>query len=408
MNKRAFYITLIIIIGSSLFCFSKALASNSQPRGWLGLVISEIFPNPTDKDRDKEWIKIYNSANTEINLKDWIISDNYGHISPYSFPDDLWLEDDEYIIIERKDTKIILNNFLETVSLFSAQGKLADQVSYIQAPENEIYSYQNGNWQWRKNINDSTKIKKDVKEINRKNLDWNSFSSLKNEEEILLSGIVISLPKQIASQYFLLSEDKLQSNIIQIYNYQKDFPNLKIGETIEVSGRFSSSSSYYRLKTNKANDIKNTDIAEIDLTPLEIENNLKSENIGKLFTILAEIKKIKKYSLNVINIKEGADNKELEVNTELISDKFSKNQILEAKGILLKNSKDFVLKIIPEYGYNIYSNSSSSSSTGSLGSKTIINNNFFNNKFKIVLMIFILSILLIYLGRRKKISFFDL
>jgi len=416
MNKKAFFISLTVTISLVLGCFSQALANNNQPRGWQGLVISQIFPNPEGKDKDKEWIKLYNSANTEIDLQGWIISDNYGHISPYFFANELWLEDDDYIIIERKETNIILNNFLETLSLFSAEGELADQVSYVQAPKDSVYSYQDGTWLWKKNIikEPSTLNKKEV-EINGNNLplqnpknNWDNLFKFKNEEIVTLSGIVISLPNQLASQYFLLSKDNSQSQIVQVYSYKKEFPTLEIGDNLEVYGRYSSSSSYFRLKTDKVEDIKKSNNTTTDIAPLKIYDNLKPENIGKVFSFQVEIIKVKKNSLSVLSTEEKTEKQELELDTQLMTDNFSIGQILEANGILLISSENYILKIIPEYGYNIYSNNTSSASTTPLSSQATRSKNIISNKLKIFFLLFILSFLLIYLGKRKKISLFDL
>ncbi|MCF7820195.1 MAG: lamin tail domain-containing protein [Candidatus Pacebacteria bacterium] len=387
-----------------------ALSASNQTRGWKGLVISEIFPNPAGTDKDKEWIKIYNSANTEINLKDWIISDNYGHICPYIFTKDLWLEDDDYFILERKESNIILNNFLETISLFSSEGELADQVSYIQAPEDSIYTYNQG-WLWQKislteNSNQTKEdTSKDEPELEN---NWDKLSEAESEEVFTLSGIVLTLPGQVSSQYFFLSQDRKQSRVVQIYSYNKVFPEIEVGETLKVSGRFSSSSQLYRLKTSSLEDFYiDTKQSLEKIIPLEINNNLNEKNLGKIFSIKGKIIKVKKNSLTVQTLNHKGDGLvELELDTELLTENFLVNQILEAKGVLKNNSQGYIFKLIPDYGLNIYNNISTSSSA--LVNKKSVNSKTLKPSLKIILPALIFSLLIAWLLTKRKTSVFDL
>lgn len=66
-------------------------------------------------------------------------------------------------------------------------------------------------------------------------------------------GIVSASPKKLANTYFYIQDD---SSGIQIYCWYKDYPNLRIGDYIEVSGELSEIYGEKRIKIKGSNDIK--------------------------------------------------------------------------------------------------------------------------------------------------------
>jgi hypothetical protein len=77
-----------------------------------------------------------------------------------------------------------------------------------------------------------------------KDAELNSFVATK--------GTVAVLPGVLGSQYFYITG----SPGIQIYNYKKDFPVLKVGDYIEVKGEITQSNNEKRIKTAGQMDIK--------------------------------------------------------------------------------------------------------------------------------------------------------
>ena len=108
------------------------------------LVINEIFPNPEGKDRDKEFIELYNSGSQEIELAGWKLKNRRGktfEFGRYEFLRDLprKLGDGEFLRLTRPSSGLVLNNNREVLKLFSPSGKLKQKVEYKKAPEGLSY-----------------------------------------------------------------------------------------------------------------------------------------------------------------------------------------------------------------------------------------------------------------------------
>lgn len=197
------------------------------------------------------------------------------------------------------------------------------------------------------------------------NITLDSPISEKTSNNLIISGVVSVLPKTLGSQYFYIHNlDKNEKGIsgLQIYNYQKKFPDLKLGDYIKVSGILSTkeicpesiscpeNSNFYRLKTKEISDIQI--ISHHNFIPLpEIEkiSNLKWNQIGQLKTISGKItqNKTKEIYLDdgesemLIEIKEG---------TQISSKSLSENFSFTLTGILNYNNTQLKLTLInPDY-----------------------------------------------------------
>jgi hypothetical protein len=69
---------------------------------------------------------------------------------------------------------------------------------------------------------------------------------------VITKGTVAVLPGILGSQYFYITG----SPGIQVYNYKKDFPVLKVGDYIEVKGEITQSNNEKRIKTAGQVDMK--------------------------------------------------------------------------------------------------------------------------------------------------------
>jgi hypothetical protein len=355
--------TQAIIVSNNENTESKEIEAETQTqaKGWQGIIIQEIFPNPCGKDKDKEWIRLYNSANTEINLNGWFLIDNHGLGEGYLFSEDLWLEDDDYLIIEREETNITLNNFQETLYLYTKDDEVADSVSYKNAPEDYIYSFEDQGFAWKhiserrvelcpsalNNIENDDRDNKN--ENNEGYLNWADLSSAKAETEFKLTGSVLVAPGDLSSRYFMLTNDSKQSQLIQVYNHHSEFIDISPGDIISVTGRFSEVDNFYRIKTNSKDDIE---ILKSSLLTPPLNFNLDNLNLGKVYSLEAEVYTVNKNSLAVVY-----DNKMIKVDLSLLHEKsiehsYVEGQKLEIIGLLENSSDELYLKLLPHYPQN--------------------------------------------------------
>lgn len=88
------------------------------------VVLNEIYANP--ENEEDEFIELFNNSDTEIDLKDWKVTDL---VKSYTITD-LKIPAKNFLVLEKILTSIALNNSDEKVSLMDNQENLIDSFSY--------------------------------------------------------------------------------------------------------------------------------------------------------------------------------------------------------------------------------------------------------------------------------------
>src|SRR6185503_13216015 len=97
---------------------------SATPSSWPeGVQLSEFLANPKTL-YIHEWVELYNSSATAIDLSGWQIDDGAGGGSPYRLPADTMIEAGEYLVIDISPA--ILNNDGDTVRLLWPDGSEVD------------------------------------------------------------------------------------------------------------------------------------------------------------------------------------------------------------------------------------------------------------------------------------------
>jgi len=113
-----------------------------------GIFINEIMPSPNGSDEAGEWIELYNSNNSDIDLAGWQIKDTNGTPTTYTFPKDVKIVAMGFSILKRPDTKITLNNDKDGLNLINPAGENIDFVEFTKAVKGQSYNKMTSNWQW--------------------------------------------------------------------------------------------------------------------------------------------------------------------------------------------------------------------------------------------------------------------
>ncbi|MDD5291175.1 MAG: lamin tail domain-containing protein [Patescibacteria group bacterium] len=272
--------------------------------GLPSVIINEILPDPEGSDSE-EWIELKNIGSNEVNLLGWQLDDIEGGSQPYKISSDLWLEPGDFYLLERNESGLALNNSNESVRLFNNLGDLIDEVGYEKSYSGESYSRdKNGKWFWttaltpgEENIISVAGSKSNGSE-NVLGVKVGSSAAgeyvpvtlekIKEAESgdlVKVEGTVAVLPGILGAQYFYI----VGSPGVQVYNYNKDFPDLKIGDYIEVSGEVSVSSGEKRIKTKQKDDMK---IIENRQAPQPAElpvEKITEDWVGGLVSITGEV-----------------------------------------------------------------------------------------------------------------------
>lgn len=125
------------------------IESHSQPHEYLrGIIFNEILPSPTGRDKEEEWIELYNLNSFKMSLGGWVISDEIGSTKNYTIPQDTYIDSKSFLVFPRPTTNITLNNQEDAVVLLSPTAEKIDRVFYQQAPQGKSYILTNNGWEW--------------------------------------------------------------------------------------------------------------------------------------------------------------------------------------------------------------------------------------------------------------------
>ncbi|MCH7492771.1 lamin tail domain-containing protein [Patescibacteria group bacterium] len=111
------------------------------------LVISELLPNCSGPDKDCEFIELYNPESREVRLEGWQLTDLRSY---YYFSEDITINANEYLVIERSQSKITLNNGGDTLYLLDPTDQIINGVTYEKATVDSSFSRElnSDKWQW--------------------------------------------------------------------------------------------------------------------------------------------------------------------------------------------------------------------------------------------------------------------
>lgn len=98
-----------------------------------GIYINEFLPSPAGSDKDNEWIEIYNSNNSPVDISGWTINDNSK--KSFSFPPNTFISKQSYLVIPRATTGMALNNDADTLRFSYPENILIEEIKYEKAKE---------------------------------------------------------------------------------------------------------------------------------------------------------------------------------------------------------------------------------------------------------------------------------
>lgn len=312
------------------------------------IIISEFLPNPRGSD-STEFIELYNPTDWPIDLTGWELDDGEAGSSPYTFPVNTIIEPSQYLAFERIDTKITLNNDFDVVSLFDPNGNLIDQIDYENISEgNSLALTENLLWQETPHPTPGQpnvfSFVENAKSKKTKSVIETTLEKIKDfdiGDRVKITGTVSVEPGILGSRIFYITG----SSGLQIYMHKKDFPNLEIGDQIEVEGILSRSNNELRLKISKKDDILILSHQESPV-PQEISISEISEDLtGSLVKISGQITKIKGSSF-WLDDGSGEINGYIKKGTK-IRKEFGVGDFINLTGIISQGRND--LQILPRY-----------------------------------------------------------
>lgn len=142
MRRLFCLISMMVVV--SILLFSKAVFAEEM---LLPVQISEMLPNPVGDDTQLEWIELYNPTESDISLDGWSITDVYGAVKTYALTGKT-IGTHSFLVLERSETGITLNNDQEQVVLRSPEDQSVSTEVMTNIPEGKSFSFIDGTWVW--------------------------------------------------------------------------------------------------------------------------------------------------------------------------------------------------------------------------------------------------------------------
>ncbi|XOB42745.1 MAG: lamin tail domain-containing protein [Candidatus Nealsonbacteria bacterium] len=174
----------------------------------LNIVFSEILPSPEGADSENEWIEIFNKNDFDVDLSNWQIKDSVGSMTTYTFPKNSIIKTQNYLVLLRPETKIILNNDADSLSLIQPNSAIIDTISYQKAPRAQSYNLTNSGWFWSEKTTPGN----------------NNFIEQKSEEPKKL--IIEELVSKIENKDILKDSEKMLATVKKQSPNSNEFLNI--------------------------------------------------------------------------------------------------------------------------------------------------------------------------------------
>jgi PKD repeat protein len=233
------------------------------------IIVEQVYPNPTGRDTT-EFISLKNISTTPMDISGWNIQTEK-YAKPFIFPSESILLPQKNMIVRQEQSGLRLQNASDAVYLFTAEGNLADSVDYEDAPEDRILMRaKDGVWKWMKPTTiqgneekiivvsalknkKNQKIKKSAQEL--KNMSVGARKENTQETAIehiraLETGTSVRFRAVVSVEPGILGKTVfyVAGSGIQMYHSKGDFPQLRIGDVIDVVGILQESGSEMRIR----------------------------------------------------------------------------------------------------------------------------------------------------------------
>lgn len=259
------------------------------------LRLTELLPNPAGLDKEGEFIEIYNAETKAVSLVGWQLEVGS---RKYTFPA-VTIAAQDHLALGYQTTRLVLANAGATVALKNPDGRAVDTVTYPAGEENHSFALIDGQWRWTAELTPGEenvlKQQLGVAAISSAQMDaavepltvsLAEAHSLDLRTKVLVTGIVSVAPGTFGSQYFYLFDGAAG---IQVYSSKKAFPDLTVGDEVQVTGSIGQSAGEKKINVAAKEDIV---IKQAATVPPALELNVGSltdELVGSLVSVTGTV-----------------------------------------------------------------------------------------------------------------------
>jgi len=258
------------------------------------LRLVEVYPYPPE-DQSNEFLELQYTGPSGKSLKGWEITDG---VSTFTFPDRR-LKSNQRLTLDRSETGIALNNHgEESLTLRSPQNEVVQHITFQDPPQGASYARKDGEWKYTQTVTREkpNTIQEPEKPSQGQESDTSATREVhalktiwhtQDETKINLTARVWVPPHVLSDRFFLVSDGE---RALKVYNYKQNFPELKPGDQVNITGEVSSSQKDTRITSNKP-DITVQASGEVR-PPQAVEGSattISPANQGKRVTLTGEL-----------------------------------------------------------------------------------------------------------------------
>jgi len=268
------------------------------------IIINEFLADPLGSD-NAEWIELYNSGETDVNLLGWSLDDAEGGSKPFKLEDQIVIKVNDYLVFNKEETGLVLNNSSDQINLLDPNGQIISSVDYQNPKEDYSNSWFEGGWLETLESTPGAENKKPAMQTaglvvsSKKTTPFGSSSLLSQGDTMEVDSLaeVRSLPLRskvkVKGQVVVLpevfSKSLIYLNGIQIYFSKADWPELKVGDLVEVNGTLSESRNEKRILIKEKADLTILENQEVATPPTINSLGLNEEKEGVFVQVQGEL-----------------------------------------------------------------------------------------------------------------------
>jgi hypothetical protein len=283
------------------------------------LRINELLPNPEGSD-DTEWIELHNTGASPVSLLGLSLGDS---AKTYALPDES-ISALGFVVVTRLNSGIALNNDKDHLRLMSGEAIL-DEVAYESSVEGQSWARDNDE-EWtltshltpgKQNVFEviepapANNIEPILSQPNSEqtevataplspvtrpsvaktvtaageetlsitsqgiNVDFITWDQAQANDLLTIRGVIIVAPGTFTDKNAFIQGEGGEGPGLELYFSKADWPDLEVGDVVQVTGKKSSIKSGRRLLLSTVESIVVLD--HIDVEPLAAENQMLSE-----------------------------------------------------------------------------------------------------------------------------------
>lgn len=325
------------------------------------VVINEWLPNPEGPDAEGEFIELYNTGSSEVRLSGWKLDDIEGGSKPYVFPAGFIIPAHGYVVLERSETRIALNNSDETVRLIDPLGSVVSRHSFEgTAPEGVSYA-RNSSGEYVQTITVTEGVKNSITPVPGAVLgDIQNVLSIQDARKAAL-GAIVTVEGVVNVPPGVLGKTLMYLSGLQVYFSKAEWPSTQLGDRVRVTGKLSSAGGETKVNIAAAEDVVVVVSDEEEPVPQEVATGGVTEDVeGLLVRIRGSITR-SSGSTFYVNDGSGDVRVVIKDSTNIVKPRTSKGMTVDIVGIVSETKSGY--RVLPRYQEDVRFGSAVVSST---------------------------------------------